>query len=254
MILSWAIIGIIVGLLLGVTGAGGAIVAVPLFVYLDGVSVKDATVLSLVAVLSASGMNWFFQRKSADSKLAFILFSFSVLGSSLFRSVKQQSPEWLITGLFTTVGILSLASVWRKKTPVGSALKIQRPTKGPLLVKSALSGFGLGALVTMTGLGGGVVLLPVLKSVFDLSLTAATATSLLTIFLSSIFSLGLQGRVLASRAELTPVLALIVGSILSALLTQKIISKLGVQSLDRLRQVLLTVVIVISSLSLFLRH
>ncbi|MBU6375128.1 MAG: sulfite exporter TauE/SafE family protein [Bdellovibrionales bacterium] len=253
MILGWTLIGAVVGLLLGVTGAGGAVVAVPLFVYIQGVTVRDATVLSLLAVLSASLFNGFTQRKVAHTALAVQIFLFSTVGSILSRSLKARSPDAVITLLFMGVAILSLISVWRKTDTVEEFPAEKRPYPTQNLPKSIMSGISLGALVTMTGLGGGVILLPILRGLFRLSFSAAAATSLLIIFLASLFSLFVQREMLVARVDFVSALALIFGNLCSAWIASKLLSSIRTPILNRLRQFLLTAVILLSILGLFFK-
>jgi hypothetical protein len=50
------IIGIVIGLFLGLTGAGGSVFAVPLLIMLGGVSIHQAVTLSLAAVAAVTCM------------------------------------------------------------------------------------------------------------------------------------------------------------------------------------------------------
>jgi len=248
MILSWAVIGVVVGLLLGLTGAGGAIIAIPLFVHLTKASLHEATVLSLVAVASGALLNGFMQRKRIDYKTALLLFTFSIPGSYLFRPLKAVTPEWVILSLFAGVGFLSLLSIWRAKPRSIAEGETKEPSN--LLLKSSLGGFSLGALVTLTGLGGGVVLVPLLTGVFRKSLAQAAATSLFTIILTSVFSLSLQWGVVSENVKVTHLLVLIVGSILSAFLTGKLIAAVPQGKIDLARKLIITAVIIVSVMSL----
>lgn len=251
MILSWAFIGIVVGLLLGLTGAGGAVIAIPLFVHLTKASLHEATVLSLIAVASGAVLNWFVQRKRTEYKISFLLFAFSIPGSYAFRPLKVLAPESVILLLFAGVGVLSLLSIWKAKSEAANVVESSEPSK--LLLKSSLGGFTLGALVTMTGLGGGVVLVPLLTGVFRQSLAQAAATSLFAIMLTSVFSLSLQWNSVSGSIQVIHLLVLAIGSILSAFLTRKLIAAVPQARLDVARKLTITTVILLSVVSLFIR-
>ena len=47
------LLGVIIGVVMGLTGAGGALVAIPLFMQFQGMSLKEASVFSLIAVVIA---------------------------------------------------------------------------------------------------------------------------------------------------------------------------------------------------------
>src|SRR5690606_31853179 len=99
----WTLIGSLVGVIMGLTGAGGAVVSVPLFIHVIGVDVHAATALSLVAVCAGAWFNWFFQRRSTEFRLSIGLVGFSLVGSFVFTPVKAASPGWLIKTLFISV-------------------------------------------------------------------------------------------------------------------------------------------------------
>jgi uncharacterized membrane protein YfcA len=244
MIFNWGIIGTLVGVLLGITGSGGAIIAIPLFVNLSNVTVRDATVLSLIAVIAGAFLNWIIQRKNTDIRLATSLFTFSTLGSVLFKPLKDQAPEWIIIALFIGVALLSLVSIWKNEPKTTKQHQTRKPRLN--LFKSAFGGVALGGLITMTGLGGGVIIIPFLKEVCHLPFPQATATSLLTIFLSSAFNLWIQSGIVANYLAPLPVVALVSGSLISAFLTRQLIQGIRSQTLDQMRRVLITLVIVIS--------
>lgn len=251
MIFSWTIIGAVVGLLLGLTGAGGAVIAVPLFVYLADASIRDATTLSLIAVLAGSVLNWIFQFRATDYRTALLLFTFSAMGSFALKPLKAESPEWLLTALFLLVTLWSLTSLW-KKQPAERRPAANSPVKHRL-VKTSAGGFALGGLITMTGLGGGVMLVPFLRGVFRVPMKRAASTSLLIILLSSIFSLWIQRDGVATEVSIGPVLALFGGTMASALAARSLSENMKPKRLDRLRLGLITAVILVSAGSLIVK-
>lgn len=250
MIGNFAFIGVAVGLLLGITGAGGAIVAIPLFVFLTGINVRDATSVSLLAVCMGAVLNWIIQRKHTDFGLGGLLFLFSLAGASLFKPVKAVAPEWVIIALFAGVGAASLVSVWRKRPSREATVERLEPSMRATFLRTSIGGFSLGGLVTMTGLGGGVVLVPFLTGFFPLTMSRAAATSLFTITLTSMFSMWIQWEPIASAVELSSGLALAGGSLVSALATRQLLKGVRPEVLDQVRKILITFVIVGSVVSL----
>ena len=68
--------GGVIGLLLGATGGGGSLIAIPLLVYVVGVPVQNATAMSLVVVgYSALFGAWQENRQGKVRGLAAVLFS-----------------------------------------------------------------------------------------------------------------------------------------------------------------------------------
>lgn len=250
--LTWGLIGVVSGLLLGITGAGGAVISVPLFVYLVELNIREATALSLVAVITGSLLNWLIQIRNTDFVLVAVLFVSSMMGALPLRSIKAEAPEWIITSLFVLVVLGSLLSIWKKREAGSRPSGVRN--RGKLLLKSSLGGLSLGGVITMTGLGGGVVIIPFLMGVCGLSLPRAAATSLLTILLSSVFSLWIQRGFVAGTLDLSLLSALLAGSILSAVGTREILRGIAPDRLDHVRRLLITIVIVISVVSLIFRE
>ncbi len=252
MIFSWAFIGIIVGFILGIAGAGGAIVAVPLFVYFAQASLNEATALSLIAVMFGSGLNWILQRKNTEFSFAILLFCFSTLGSLGSIQLKTLAPDWIILALFIGVGLVGLISLWVPVVSMNQAPEVNNNLGGRIL-KLSLGGVILGVLVTMTGLGGGVMLMPFLRFFCGLNLSRGAATSLLTIFLSSVFSFLIQKARVEHHLEFDLVMALMGGSLISALFTKELTRQMNPKHLDSLRKFLVSLVILFSVGSLLLK-
>lgn len=82
--MEWIIISLLVGLVLGLSGSGGGLVAIPLFIHLAGSDIKQATVLSLVVVLLGAIINWRTQRQLTKWRISLGIFLFSILGSAVF--------------------------------------------------------------------------------------------------------------------------------------------------------------------------
>ena len=253
--ITWIGIGAVTGLLLGLTGAGGAILSVPLFIYLNGASLSEATLQSLLPVFAGAALGWLAQRSASQTRLALSLAAASALGSYLFTPLKPITPDWVIRGLFVALCSLSLASLWRPKKASTQDTPQPDPTEtmAPSLLSTTLAGVILGGLVTLTGLGGGVLLIPLLSGPFQLSLPAATATSLLTVSLSALSSLILQGMRHPLPLDARQALALFLGSVASALVTRELIRRVPEAKLNAIRKTLVSVVIVGSLAALFMK-
>jgi uncharacterized membrane protein YfcA len=244
---EWGVIGIAVGVVLGLTGSGGAIVAVPLFRELTNASLQHVTVYSLFAVIFGAFLNWIFQRRSTELLVAFVMASFSTFGSLAARQAKAGFSNATIAAAILLLCSYSLYSVWRKKksehTRTADSLLLK-------LLKGAFSGVVLGALTTITGLGGGVVLVPWLIGPMGLSLRSAVPTSLLTIVLSSTISLALQYKNIAHLVEVTSILCLLLGATASAISVRWFTKELAEHRLNLIRKWVLTLVICVAILSL----
>lgn len=182
--------GGVVGLMLGATGAGGSILAIPLLVYLVGVPVQEATVTSLIVVgYSALFGAW---RKSRENhvkgKAALVFSATGLVGAwigALGHALMNDHTILLLFG-FLMVGI-SAWSLGRKHRPEmvqseGCAAKFSMKCLGRALG----IGFGIGILTGFFGIGGGFLIVPALIGVLGFPPVMAVGTSLLIIALTTV--------------------------------------------------------------------
>ncbi len=183
--------GGLVGLLLGATGGGGSLIAIPLLVYVVGVPVQKATALSLVVVgYSALFGAWQAHRNGMVRGLAAVLFS----GTGMIGAWLGAHVQHLVIGevvLFLFGLLLCGISVWTlwkgraekpKKTDEGCAKEFSLGCAS----KALGIGLGVGLLTGFFGVGGGFLIVPALLFVMGFPMKMAVGTSLLIIALISI--------------------------------------------------------------------
>jgi uncharacterized protein len=245
--IEWGLIGVAVGSLLGLTGAGGAVIAIPLFMNVLKITVREATVFSLYAVVVGAGLNWIFQRKETQYITGLLLILFSFVGSLISKSIKSSSPDWLLSTFFLAVTLFSLWSLWRKGPVSQSTVKKSGSSRS--FVKAALGGFFLGFVITMTGLGGGVILMPLLLGFLEVPMNQALPTSMLTITLSALISLAIQYDGISGRVEKPLMAALLLGALLSIFFVKYLIRFLSNTTINNLRRITITLVILGANVS-----
>ena len=183
--------GGLVGLLLGSTGGGGALVAIPLLVYVVVVPVQTASAMSLIVVgYSALFGAWQESRQKRVHVPAALVFSVTgMLGAWLGAHGHQLVPETLILFLFGNLLLCISAWTFRHKheghvqdDPTGCA-----KTFSWMCVYKALAiGWGVGLLTGFFGVGGGFLIVPALMMLMAFPIRVAIGTSFLTIALISI--------------------------------------------------------------------
>lgn len=184
--MNYILIGAIIGLVMGLSGSGGALVSIPLFMTYMNLGLKEASVLSLFAVILAAGINFVGVARKAALNVSLVMSLASFIGSYATIPLKVTMPEIIIAILIGGISLFGLVSVWRSASEVTGH-------ETPLSVFwASLSGLVLGAMTTLTGIGGGVLLMPVLLGLFKFGQSKAVATSLLIITLSSGASLLMQ--------------------------------------------------------------
>jgi uncharacterized membrane protein YfcA len=148
----------LIGLSLGLTGAGGSIVTLPVLVYLAGVPPREAVGLSLLVVGAAAAAGALQRWRAGDFHArAALLFALSGmagawLGAKFTRTV---SPDLLMALFAVLMLIVAGRMLWSRD---GEA--VMSPECRPWRCFGA--GAGTGMLTGFIGVGGGFLLMPAL--------------------------------------------------------------------------------------------
>lgn len=194
-------LGLAVGLILALTGAGGGILAVPLLVFGTHIGMAQAGPIGLLAVGMAAclgailGLRAGVVRYRAAMLVAVTGMVCSPAGLWLARRVDNR---WLSV-LFAFTLLYVAFNTFGKARRKGAASPVPRPV--PVCVRDAatgrfvwtrpcaralaLSGSLAGLLSGLLGVGGGFVMVPALQRYTDLAMQSAVATSLAVIALIS---------------------------------------------------------------------
>jgi len=242
--------GFIIGIVMGLTGAGGALVSIPLFMHFMGMTLIDASVYSLLSVVIASLFNFIAQRNFADSKVALVIFFFSIISSYIVAPLKGEIPLSVVATLLISISLYAVYSIWFSGKGV-VAEKSQKKLKNTFLL-TMIMGLILGALTTITGLGGGVFLMPIFINIFLFSQSEAVATSLLAVALSSSTSLLLQIHHGFHMDFNLNIFYLIFGILTSAIILKSIMKKISPKILSLVRKIVFTSIVVLAIMKISL--
>lgn len=238
---------------MGLTAAGGAIISTPLFVYFCGMNLHQATAYSLVAVLAGASFNGFMQRRHARLPLSLILGTTAILATFVFTPLKERSPEWVLKIVFCAICLLGLKQIWFPPKTKGRSRIYEsngsRATRSQIAKLCAL-GFFLGAIISFTGMGGGLLLVPILIAYLGLPAQIAVPTTLITSGMSSTVSLILQRKIIFAQVEPHALFALFGGTIAAAFFTKFLIDRIHPHHLERTRKWALSAVIIFAICSL----
>ena len=188
---------VLIGVTLGLIGAGGSILTVPVLVYLMGVVPSTATAYSLFVVgLTALVGSLTYMRQQLVSYKTAVIFSIpSLIGVFLARKfIMPAVPNEIATMngvvltkdlsimvLFASLMLMASMSMIRKGEPHSKEAKDYNYTL--ILVE----GFVVGVLTGLVGAGGGFLIIPALVVLARLPMKTAVGTSLLIIAVKSLF-------------------------------------------------------------------
>jgi uncharacterized membrane protein YfcA len=191
-------LALLIGLTLGTIGGGGAVLTVPLLVYVVGEDVHAATTASLALVLAASLAGGLLQARNGmvcwGSVAAFA--PGLIAGSFAGTALNQEVGAALLLGLFALVILAAAVAMWRKANLEGEApegIDALRAVCPPVYAPRALlAGITIGVLTGFFGVGGGFVIVPALALWLGFAMRAAVGTSLVVVCAASLVSLVLH--------------------------------------------------------------
>lgn len=193
-------LGLVVGLILALTGAGGGILAVPLLIFGTGASVAEAGPIGLMAVGMAAALGAVLGLRAGIVRYrAAVLIAATgmLLSPAGLWAARQIDGRWLAV-LFALVLLFVALKTFRQASAKGTtatAAHVVCKRNGesgrfiwtrPCAMAMTLSGGLAGLLSGLLGVGGGFVMVPALQRYTDLPIKSAVATSLAVIALISL--------------------------------------------------------------------
>lgn len=182
-----AAVGVLGGALSGLAGVGGGIVFVPGLVYIAGWDIRAAVAASLVIIIFSALSGTVRNARSPDPpdwRLAGLL-SLAVAPAALIGVfISRISAESLVQ---TAFALLLLALAY----PISrGGIRPRQPTRRIPLPLVAVAGVGIGALSGLLGIGGGLMLVPLMVLTFGAKAKSAVSTSLAIVLATSIVGAG----------------------------------------------------------------
>lgn len=202
-------LGALVGAVLGLTGAGGGILAVPALVFGMGWPIQQATPIALVAVAGSAAVGALeaFRRRLVRYRAALLMALAGVPATALGALIARALPHRLLLVLFAMVMLVVAVRLLRQTLAQGAQSDAQIETQidadhaAPACVAhidpatgrfawtwrtaAALSATGAttGLMTGLLGVGGGFIIVPMMRKLTDASMHGIVATSLMVIAL-----------------------------------------------------------------------
>ncbi|MBR0880927.1 putative membrane protein YfcA [Bradyrhizobium japonicum] len=173
--------GLLVGFSLGLVGGGGSILAVPLLVYLVGVSDPHVAIgTSAIAVAANAAVNLVNHARAGNVKwrcasvFALAGMAGAFLGSTLGKVIEGQKLLALFAIVMMAVGALMLKGRAGAGEP---SVRLNRENLPKLLALGGLTG----ALSGFFGIGGGFLIVPALIAATGMPILYAVGSSLVAV-------------------------------------------------------------------------
>jgi hypothetical protein len=212
-LLFLGVVGVIGGMLSGLVGVGGGIVFVPGLLYVGGWRIQEAVAASLVIIVFSSLSGTLRNARSNDPvnwRVAALL-ALAVAPSSLIGVlISRVSPEIVVKVAFATL-LLALAYPTARG---GGEYDTDKRIPLPLVF---LAGIFVGTVSGLVGVGGGVVMVPLMVLGMGLTTKRAVSTSLAVVMFAGI--VGAAGYVATGFRDAQQLLGLpplIIGSVIGA--------------------------------------
>jgi uncharacterized protein len=191
------ILGSVVGAVLGLTGAGGGILAVPALVIGMGLHMQQATPVALVAVAgsAAIGAAEGFRRGLVRYRAAFLMTAAGVPLTSVGVRLAHVLPQRMLLTLFAlTMVIVAVRLLRQALAEKHGATRLSSLCVGRMNQETgrlrwswraalalASTGAMTGLMTGLLGVGGGFVIVPMLRKFTDVPMHGIVATSLTVI-------------------------------------------------------------------------
>lgn len=202
-IVALVLVGLLIGLIFGGVGGGGAILTVPALVVIAGQDAADAMTSSLVVVgLAASAGVIGSVRGGRVAWRTAVGFGVAGVPAAWVGSLLNQvvDPRVLMLG-FACVMFLAAAAMLSKRL-CGDAMSATiasdnppTPGRGARFIATMAAGVGVGFLTGFFGVGGGFVIVPALVLIVKLPMDIAVGTSLVVVAANALASLGARTAV-----------------------------------------------------------
>jgi len=234
------------GLLSGLFGVGGGFVMIPLLSILLGLDQHRAQGTTLAIMMMPVGLPGIFQyRKQGinwNPKIVGLVVSGFMCGVAIGSIIANQIPQLPLRVAFTVFLVLIAAYGWFRHESAG-AETFEPRSQSPVLPGLVIGAIG-GITSGLTGLGGAVVIIPLLIYWFRMTQHQAQMTSLLIL----LPPIGLPGVLIYTKAQgglpWFVILGAVLGFDLGSYLGAKIATRMSGVKLKRFHSFVLLIMVV----------
>lgn len=194
--------GGLIGIVLGLVGGGGSILAVPLLIYLVGVGSTHAaigTASVAVAANAAASLAGHARAGMVKWRCAMVFAAAGILGAAIGAEIGKAVDGTRLLMLFGLLMVgVGLSMLRKRRREADPDVRLSRMTAHVLLPRLVPMGAGVGLAAGFFGIGGGFLIVPALIATTAMPFAYAVGTSLVIITalgLTTATSYALSGHV-----------------------------------------------------------
>ncbi len=194
--------GGLIGIVLGLVGGGGSILAVPLLVYVVGVGSTHAAIGTAAVAVTANalaGLAGHARTGMVKWRCATVFALAGIVGAAIGAEMGKAFDGTRLLMLFGLLMIGVGLSMLRKRGRAADPdVRLSRATAGALLPRLVPMGAGVGLVAGFFGIGGGFLIVPALIAATVMPFAYAVGTSLVVVValgLTTAVSYALSGYV-----------------------------------------------------------
>jgi uncharacterized protein len=193
-------LGLLVGFILALSGAGGAIFAIPLLMFGLQLNLTQAAPIALLAVMSAASVGAIqgLNNGIVRYKTAFVIAAFGITFAPLGVWLAKRAPTHYLSLILAAILVYIAIRTWQQSTQIANTEEhkpapacVINPVTSKLFwtalctKRLVTTGSIAGLLSGLLGVGGGFVIVPSLRKVSNFETQTIIATSLAVIALVS---------------------------------------------------------------------
>ena len=204
--------GLAIGMSVGMIGAGGSVLAVPVLVYVLGQPVSQATTASLAVVTAAAlaGAATHHGEGRVCWRHAGALTVAAVPGIFAGTAAGEAVDPDVLLGACAGVMVVAALALWHKTGEHGGSAERGSLCPPLQVARDVGAGLAIGFLTGFFGVGGGFLIVPTLAMALGFRMRGAIGTSLAIVTATSV--IGLAAHLLAGRTVDGPVTLAMAGA------------------------------------------
>lgn len=177
--------GGLIGIVLGLVGGGGSILAVPLLVYVVGIQSPHAAIGTAAVAVAANALVSMIGHARAGTvkwRCAAVFAVAGVVGAALGAALGKAIDGHRLLFLFGLLMIgVGLSMLRGRRSVEAPNVRLTRDSASHLLPRLVPTGLGVGLAAGFFGIGGGFLIVPGLIAATGMSMASAVGTSLVAV-------------------------------------------------------------------------